>query len=59
MVEISDVINARGAAFIAGQRYEVAMLAEQMESEMGLSRFKGERSGRGSKAANAIENALG
>jgi len=57
--EITNVINARGKAFILGKRYEIAELAENMESEMSKSRFKGERVGFGSKARTGIVNAIG
>jgi len=57
--EITNVINARGKAFILGKRYEIAELAENMESEMSKSRFKGERVGFGSKARTGIINAIG
>ena len=57
--EITTIIQRRGEAFINGKRYEVATLAEQMESEMAGSRFKGERKGFGSKVRNAIVEAIG
>ena len=57
--EIYSAIKARGEAFIKGKRYEVAALGAEAEAEMEKSAYKGERTGRGSKAMTAIENAIG
>lgn len=59
VAEISSAIRARGQAFIANKRYELADLAERAEDEMSQSKFKGERYGRGSKTKNAIEKGIG
>ena len=59
VAEITSAIRARGQAFIANKRYELADLAERAEDEMTGSRFKGERYGRGSKAKDAIERGIG
>jgi len=58
VAEITGVIQARGRAFVNGKRYEVADLAERMEDEMSRSKFKGERTGTGSRQMNAVERAL-
>ena len=57
--EIYSVIQRRSEAFIAGKRYELKELAEQMESEMASSKFKGERTGKVGRALDAIEKGVG
>ena len=56
--EIWSMIQARGQAQIQGRKMQILDLAMMMEEDMADSAFKGERTGFGRKARNAISGAI-
>lgn len=56
--EIWNVVKARSEMEIAGRKWQVIEMAEWMRDEMGRSRFKGERTGFGSKARDTISGGV-
>ena len=57
--EIWSTIRARSEADIAGRKYMVYELAEQLEADMAGSKFKGERTGKLGRAANSAWKMIG